>query len=249
MNNSITNYNFRARKWAELAGRDDLVSKRLENLTKYYLCSDHFTPEAFVNPNIEDKSSLRLNRLYSIPLPSVFEDNLMKNVKSVCQNPQKFVNYTRHSIPEKSTKQPLCHRSLKPINEASFKNEVSYGIEDDVEASIKKEVSKCVEDDEEYSCVELTEDTLEVCRADDIEPVMDVLCRLCATDSSDLIAIFNEYGKFSEDTECLNLMPLGLIEKDDGLPQHVCIPCLDKLQSCANTIDGFVLNQSLFSPE
>lgn len=150
----------------------------------------------------------------------------MKNVKSVCQNPQKFVNYTKNTTNEKSPKQRqiLPRISKPPINEEKVESE--DGI-----------------------CVEYIDESLELQNSEIElpEPTDLVLCRLCALDSSELVEIFNEQGQFYEDTECLRLMPQGLIEKDDGGPQLVCQTCLEKLQSCANIIDGFVMNQNLFA--
>lgn len=199
-----------------MAGRDDLAGKSIQNLTKYYLCSDHFASDAFIDANVEDKSFLRLNKLYSIPLPDkeLFENNLMKNVKSVTRNPQKFVTYTKHSTTEKSP------RKVK------VKEEKPVAIEDNIEA-------------------EYIDESLEVSLAAEND---SLLCRLCAASSShELLSIFNEQGELYSDTECLRLMPPGLIEKDDGLPQFVCFPCLEKLQACSNVIDGFISNQNLFS--
>lgn len=157
----------------------------------------------------------------------------MKNVKSVCQNPQKFVNYTKHSISDKSPKQQIKPRPESRPTKA-FSKEVN-------------EESIAAEEDDMF--VEFIDESLDVSRADDNVEESVFLCRLCATSPTDLMPIFNEDGQFYEDTECLRLMPVGLIEKDDGLPQMVCLLCINKLQSCASIIEGFVLNQSLFTSE
>lgn len=215
----------RARKWAELAGRKDLMDKKLENLTKYYLCSDHFASDAFVNPETDDKSFLRLNRLYSIPLPTIFEDNLMKNVESVTQHPEKFVNYTKHSIVE------------LPISLTTGFGNADKDQDVNQNQAIKTE---CYE--------EYIEEELETTRAEIGDTIdMNAFCRLCARNSCDLVPIFDEKGELYLETKCLRLMPSGLIRQDDELPQYSCVECLEKLQSCANIIDSFVLNQSLFS--
>jgi len=223
-----------ARKWAELAGRDDLADKRLENLTKYYLCSDHFSPEAFVNPNIEDKSFLRLNRTYEIPLPAIFEDNLMKNVKLVTENPEKFVNYTKHSSIE-------AQENLRRSSERTRRKQDVV----DVSHSPTKEDEEDEELDYEY-----VSEGLEISRSDETESIdINIYCRLCGRNPEDLHPIFDENGEFYADTECIRLMPSGLIMKDDGLPQYSCFECLEKLQSCSSIIDGFVMNQSMFTSE
>lgn len=61
-----------------------------------------------------------------------------------------------------------------------------------------------------------------------------------------MTAIFDENGEFTVETQCINIMPNALIQYNDGLPQTVCLNCLEKLQNCVNVIDGFVMNQNLF---
>lgn len=226
-----------------------MIEKKIENLTKYYLCSDHFTSEDFIDPNVQDKSFLRLNRSYAfrnasnIPLPSIFEDNLMKNVKKVHQNPKKFVNYTKHATYQRSSKHHQSfHLSYKP-------NTIREHTDDAEDVATIGETQDLKTEDikSEEMSTEFIEENLEEESYDTETLVIDLVCRLCANNSCDLYKIFDDQGQFYEDTECIRLMPAGLIEKDDGLPQLVCLACIEKLQSCAKVIDNFVLNQSLFS--
>lgn len=148
----------------------------------------------------------------------------MENVKSVTRNPGKFVNYTKQTIETspKQTKRKSKEIYFEPIS--------------------KEESAEYLEESLEDELINTTESI-------DI----DTYCRLCATNTSsntcELLPIFDEKGQLHAYTECLKLMPNGLIVKDDGLPQYVCEYCLEKLQSCANIIDGFVVNQSLFVTE
>lgn len=58
--------------------------EKKHNIVKFYLCSDHFKPEDFINPDEPDKTLLMLKKTRQhIPLPSIFEDNLAENVNSV----------------------------------------------------------------------------------------------------------------------------------------------------------------------
>lgn len=222
-----------ARQWAILAHREDLLEKKIENITKYYICSDHFDQLAFLNPDVEDKAWLKLNKTYSIPLPSIFEDNLMANVKCVSENKEKFVNYTKHVVPSiKLECSPEIRQSKRDVH---HKNQ---------------QVDDTNKDDEEHQ--EYIEEVLEISRADDDqEDSIDInaFCRLCARNLNNLVPLFSESGDFNIETECLKLMPPGLIAKDDGLPQYSCMECIDKLQSCATIIDSFVCNQNLFELE
>lgn len=194
---------------------------------KFYLCSDHFTNEAFLNPEVEDKRFLRLNRTTSIPLPTIFEDNFMKNVKEVAKNSENFLHHAK--IPEAS---PATNRNKTK----------------------EKELTNVVKDNSpikfEY-VEEFIDEDLEITTANEVTDSVDInsFCRLCTKESEELVPIFDEAGQFHEETYCFKLMPQGLIASDDGLPQYVCTDCLDRLQSCASIIDGFVVNQSLFVSE
>lgn len=242
----------RARKWAEMAGRDDLKMKRLENLTKYYLCSDHFSPDCFLNPDVEDKSFLRLNRVFSIPNPSIFEDNLMKNVKLVTENPEKFVNYTRYSLNDPPPKRETRKVAVQKRVEREIREDVKLEQEDVVQESVVStiEQEEIITEPAEYIDDYIVEEDLEISRTNEDEPInINEYCRLCARNIEVLIPIFDDNGDFTEEAECLNVMPTGLIQMNDNLPQSACNDCLDKLQACANVIDGFVVNQTLFVSE
>lgn len=184
-----------------------------------------------MNPDVEDKSFLRLNRLLAIPLPSIFEDNLMKNVQSVTQNPDKFVNYTKNLIHELPVK--------KELETSPQGSKVAFDPKNDEESLGEK-----IEYEDE---VEYIDEELEISKTEDSEAVdINDYCRLCGNNFDDLIPIFTPEGELQD---CFKLMPRGLISKDDGLPQFTCDECLSKLESCANIIDGFVMNQNLFVSE
>lgn len=156
----------------------------------------------------------------------------MKNVKLVTENPEKFVNYTKHS--NEAADNRRSHELASPTK----KNEKQFKMID-----VKPEP-------ETY--VEYLDEELEISRTDQTTEsigMFDVFCRLCARTAEELIPIFDEDGDLHEETECLKLMPSGLIGRDDGLPQYTCAECLEKLQSCVNIIDGFVFNQTLFVSE
>jgi hypothetical protein len=204
------------------------MDKKIDNLTKYHLCSDHFSDDAFQDPKVNDKSFLKLNKFPSIPIPTIFENNLLKNVAKVAKNPEKFVGYNKHTAFE----------SPKPEHEVVMKR-----------PKLKLEAKPTVEIEqvkEEYLDEELEiEQTTET-----IEPVdINTFCRLCAKTPPDLISIFDRNGDLHSDTKCFRLMPEGIIAFNDGLPQNVCFDCVEKLQSCFNIIDTFVENQNMFVTE
>lgn len=205
------------------------MDKKLDNLTKYHLCSDHFENSSFVDANVADKSFLKLKKVPSIPMPTIFENNLLKTVQKVTQNPEKFVNYSKLTAIDTSTAENRENFYRTRHNE--------------IKSVTKREEEKEAEAFTEY-------EELEIERDDEVEEIdINSFCRLCARNSGNLIAIFNENGEFNAETESLKLMPDGMITKDDGYPQGTCLECVEKLQSCFNIIDGFVLNQSLFVSE
>lgn len=70
-----------ARSWARLARRDDLLDKSLNNIIKYFLCSEHFTDDCFVDPN--ERTKLRKTiRPVTVPLPSIFHCNIGQYIKN-----------------------------------------------------------------------------------------------------------------------------------------------------------------------
>ncbi|KAL7015936.1 hypothetical protein ACKWTF_016738 [Chironomus riparius] len=211
-----------AREWARLSGRDDLVEKKIDTLIKYYLCSDHFTQSDFANPEIEDKSFLTLNRTQNfVPLPSKFENNLQQNVEVVVKNAEKFMKIPKKIFDRKTTK-PIKRKFSEKLQKVEIlRTEI---LETDIE----------IQRIEEYPT--------------EIEYIEEIIlvCRLCTKPECELLSIFNENGELSTETECFKLMPATVIQFNDGLPQHVCFNCLEKLQSCANIIDGFVMNQNVF---
>ncbi|XP_055850982.1 uncharacterized protein LOC129915458 [Episyrphus balteatus] len=67
-----------ADQWADLAGRSDLKKKPLLRVVKYFLCSEHFTANCFVD--IETKQKLKRDLPHSIALPSIFKNNLQETM-------------------------------------------------------------------------------------------------------------------------------------------------------------------------
>lgn len=194
---------------------------------KFYLCSDHFPPEAFLNPEVEDKRFLRLNRTESIPIPTIFEDNFMQNAKEVAKNCENFLHHAK--IADVTTER---HRRTKRLKETS-------------------KFVKTEEEENKYVEEEFIDEDLRIEPDQEAAETVDIntFCRLCTKEFEEMIPIFDEMGELHADTMCFKLMPPGLIARDDGLPQYACTDCIDKLQACASIIGGFVENQDLFVSE
>ena len=67
-------YFFSAKIWAEACGREDLLEKSLNNITKYFLCSEHFETDSFLDPPNNTKLRKTL-RPPSYPIPTKFRCN------------------------------------------------------------------------------------------------------------------------------------------------------------------------------
>lgn len=64
-----------ALKWAIAAGRPDLLEKKINCITKYYLCSEHFTKDCFMDPPANTRLKKKINPV-CIPIPSIFKCNI-----------------------------------------------------------------------------------------------------------------------------------------------------------------------------
>lgn len=64
-----------ALKWAIAAGRPDLLEKKINCITKYYLCSEHFTKDCFLDSPENTRLKKTINPV-NIPIPSIFKCNI-----------------------------------------------------------------------------------------------------------------------------------------------------------------------------
>lgn len=72
--------NYRAKKWAIAAGREDLLEKKINSLIKYFLCSEHFTEECFLDPPNNTRLKKLLRPEVWFPIPSIFTSNIDKYI-------------------------------------------------------------------------------------------------------------------------------------------------------------------------
>lgn len=141
-------------KWAIAANRADLLEKKLSSITKYYLCSEHFSDDCFVDP----PNNTRLNKnLYplSIPVPTIFKCNIDKYIPSSKraasgtesseegERSKKMPNYgpINDYLSMNRSKEGISMESLSVFHDhynypdisscsASFLNDISVGIND-----------------------------------------------------------------------------------------------------------------------
>lgn len=66
--------------WAIAAGREDLMEKKMSSVVKYFLCSEHFTSGCFADPPYNTRLKKSIRPEVSIPIPSIFENNIDKYI-------------------------------------------------------------------------------------------------------------------------------------------------------------------------
>lgn len=66
--------------WAIAAGREDLMEKKMSSIVKYFLCSEHFTSGCFADPPYNTRLKKTTRPEVSIPIPSIFENNIDKYI-------------------------------------------------------------------------------------------------------------------------------------------------------------------------
>lgn len=72
-------------KWAKASNRADLLEKKLSCITKYYLCSEHFSDDCFIDPPNNTRLKKTLYPL-SIPIPTIFRCNIEKYIPNAKRN-------------------------------------------------------------------------------------------------------------------------------------------------------------------
>ncbi|CAO1428561.1 unnamed protein product [Diamesa serratosioi] len=237
---------FSAKEWALRAQRDDLINKHSVNLTKYYLCSDHFDNDCFT-----DTTHQKLNKTRQfVPTPTIFENNFEDNVRTVNRNKINFVPYYKVVGPDnKWTTIKAPPLAISKVH-YGFKNQKQEKNAVEVYA-VKEETKRAKYDDTDIAVeyiIEQTDEETDTLLDSMLEKVPDEMCRLCAKMNGieNLVSIFDGEGNFTPIANCIHLMPNNLICENDGLPQYACTECLEKLQGCSDLIDSFINKQAEF---
>ncbi|XP_058813995.1 uncharacterized protein LOC131677911 isoform X2 [Topomyia yanbarensis] len=68
-----------ATAWAQAAGREDLLEKSLNNIIKYFLCSEHFSDECFQD-SPHNRKLKKTSRPVVVPIPTIFQNNFVECV-------------------------------------------------------------------------------------------------------------------------------------------------------------------------
>lgn len=227
-----------------------MINKHSVNLTKYYLCSDHFDNDCFT-----DTTHQKLNKTRQfVPTPTIFENNFEDTVRTVNRNKNNFVTYYRVGSSEKkwtTIKGPpleisKVHYGFKNENQERRDVEV-YDVKEETPTKRTKYDDTDTDIAVEY-IIEQADEESDALLDSMLEKVPDEICRLCAKMNviENLVSIFDGEGNFTPITNCIHLMPNNLILENDGLPQYACTECLEKLQGCSDIIDSFINKQAEF---
>ncbi|XP_021931565.1 zinc finger protein 813-like isoform X2 [Zootermopsis nevadensis] len=231
-------------QWAINSDREDLLDKPVEQLSKFLLCADHFEPHWFLNPKYKT-TFIRTGQ----PVPTIFYNNLADFVPKSLQKSFALKN-TDHHLGTEVIDQGncLCH------NMNVFENDVENSVQqstEELEAILRdgdasdgsqfKFATSDTQTDAEDCTVEIKFDLDSYVEDSSAIRGCHKICRLCAH----LVYEYKLISIFSPDkTKCLankmnRLLPEKVLE-GDGLPEHICNSCVNKLNECDMVIQSFI---------
>lgn len=244
-----------AAAWAKAAGREDLLEKSLCNIIKYYLCSEHFSDDCFQDPP-HNRKLRKTSRPVVVPIPTIFHNNFNECVsKSLKEEktdqPTEILVLNTLELPQEPMSNDIIDRrramneadevqAMEPIIlEAIDDNLVPTDIEVVHYDGLKVEEDHTLTDmDEEQIQFQPEDDTFERISSYTEIDIGPTSCRLClAIKKNELFVPIFEYG--SEAAYILEALLPGAVKPDDGLPQQICLACLESATRCLSTIEKF----------
>lgn len=223
-----------ASAWAKAASREDLLEKSINNIVKYYLCSEHFTDECFIDPPFNRKLR-KTSRPMVVPIPTIFRNNFKECVSQslkeeiddsqLSQQMDDIIDFN----PISETTELVDPLLLDDYIAIDHDQSSCEGIEQFVQYT--DDVTSLVEEDKE-------EDDAEEEEIHSPEPeTSPAICRLCLSNGNELLVPIFEDG--SEVAYILERILPDMISPDDGFSQQVCLKCLEDATRCLNTIEAF----------
>lgn len=209
-----------------------MLEKELNKLTKYYICSEHFEDDCFLDP--ETKTRLKKNlRPIKVPIPTIFKCNFDKVIpKDISLIRPVTTSIKIKCSPTKSTKSPATKQhspvKLRQSGGESQKKE-------------SEEVSQFIEN------IELKDDEhlVEICEIETEEEteilIEQNVCRLCFGTFDELIDIFSEVTILEQ----LNIVLPGEIHSEDSLPHGICSKCIEELDTASRILTKFNNTQQM----
>ncbi|XP_065080949.1 uncharacterized protein LOC135703607 [Ochlerotatus camptorhynchus] len=79
-----------ASAWAKAAGREDLLEKSINNIIKYFLCSEHFSDDCFQDPP-HNRKLKKTSRPVVVPIPTIFHNNFNECVSKSLKEERRVI--------------------------------------------------------------------------------------------------------------------------------------------------------------
>ncbi|XP_055586201.1 uncharacterized protein LOC129738896 [Uranotaenia lowii] len=247
--------------WAKAASREDLLEKNINNITKYFLCSEHFTEDCFLDPPYNRKLK-KTTRPVKVPTPTIFRNNFHQCVTQSL-NEEHLTSERIYNVllEDTSTTNTMSEETLLDgeINDLRATNlscdksaqelEIEDGLADEGDSSLRADALAVVASYGLHDMLPQSEkDDLDILD-DTLEPNIHIFddtpsnCRLCLSvkENELLIPIFTEDSKI----ECIldSIIP-GEITLNDGFSQYICLECLESATRCLKTIQRFKVVQN-----
>lgn len=241
-----------ALKWAIAANRPDLMEKKLSCITKYYLCSEHFSDDCFSDPPNNTRLKKTLYPL-NIPVPTIFKCNIDKYIPSTKRT---SVNDDTDDG-ERTKRQQCAYGSISMESLSVFHDHYNYA---DISSCSASFFNDDFQNENSFDCDALNHITEEI-------PHTIFNCRLCAksytstehlTDLSVEPTIYDKLNSILPNQVLISLnisnirMDIWIwnslfsfflvfmqIKSDDHLSHQACNNCLEKLNTCIDIINSF----------
>ncbi|XP_038109216.1 THAP domain-containing protein 1-like [Culex quinquefasciatus] len=230
-----------ATAWAKAASREDLLEKNLNNIVKYYLCSEHFTNDCFQDPPHNRKLKKTSRPTMVVPIPTIFRNNFDECVSKSLKEDKADVQL-QEQLPEDSGGCSYLAGHQTELQDPLLLEEyIAFNQDHDQDSEILEEHFVQSSDDFESLAgkeEELVEEEDEECQFSEAEPSPN-LCRLCLSngDNELLVPIFGDGSEMAYILE--RILPDYPICPGDGFSQKVCLTCLEDATRCLNTIETF----------
>lgn len=181
-----------AHKWAIAANRSDLLEKKLESITKYFLCAEHFTDDCFMDPPNNTKLKKTIYPV-SIPIPTKFESNFSKYVPQ--RKTVEYVNVNNKFIRMNDANRydiraggvSLLNKSARAIGERDVNEIRVIGVCSDGniqfvnrDESNEQNIDCCVPDNFDLIIEEECQESEGKTELEQVIDMINVTCRLCA---------------------------------------------------------------------
>lgn len=158
-------------KWAIAANRADLLEKKLSCITKYYLCSEHFSDDCFSDPPHNTRLKKSLYPL-NIPVPTVFKCNIDKYIPST----KRSNTNDDADDGERTKRQHSAYGSISMESLSVFHDHYNYADISSCSASFFNDIAANINylsNENSFDCDPMNDITEEI-------PHTIFTCRLCA---------------------------------------------------------------------